>query len=1233
MEDIDSVKVISFINQDNFLTLQNNNNINVLKEKNTVKYLESQKGTIEDFSEKNSNYKKILNMDIKNKYTERKQNTKFKKEDIYRNNDNRIPYFYKRENSMENSPSSKLSKNSSIKIIKESLEVDYNKLKIELMPCLDNYSLTKNIKKKINELALNKNKKITKDNKKIKLLEKYKNHINFGNKKKYFIILFIIGIFLSVVDLVLSVILVLYGNQEIFSLFIVLNILVIFLYVFGIYFMEKNYSYTLEKLSKLENPEKIEHSIHRNNIYLFIYFLMFALNYYLSLVSGFTIFKNNIKIDIRGKGYDRNKWKYYFKKKTFNQVVKEFDKINLIFISFCWLSITLIITILSFFIYVFNSYQFWKRIIENICLLFGQISFLIINISAYCFNFRHITFLGEYTMAWVITGLIIVGFIGFVISFYGFWIFYSEIKKHIKIFNYLCFFFFIATAVFAAKAKEIGLKFDDYKKASCNNIFKYISEDYLMKNNDCSSKYLFNHETLNDIICPKERIMINWELTEKKTSKEKVVYGCINQSCCLKVYCKIKTGFNYQEILGFNQLILYIILFISGKYMEYKVDKIIEEEIIEKFNNLITISFTLLIYIICFLIIMFRAPTSNQSIFNDIKGNEIDKDLTIIDKNWLSLTDQNILMTKSNELWDEFSNFIDLNITINNNYNDSIFNFEYYDYYLYSEDVDIIINNEYKNDSLYYNYVKISTNRINFHSGTNIIDYINKYFYFNPYSPFNQNNTIFLSLNLIYSINQDKLDIDEEIDNIKNFTINTNIDEDNITISQDLILFNYNRTLDKSVITLLKNKEILLINNNTKSNITSFYIKGNVYNDTGSSLINIYNYYYKNNPIYSEKANMNGEFSIGPFYYYEKNTYSFELDLQIYKLKYSMNGIYEIDDNYNNYTTTIKIGGFGFNPNYPFSLMKNILLPSKKKDKYTIEGYVFDNNNNEPLEEVFIKLYKGNKIIQIKDVLDRNHDFSDKNYIVQTCTTNDGIYNFNIDSNGQYTLVYVKEDYFIETQNIIIVNSNVKVNNIGLIKLFNAGKIVVKLEWGNNPPDLDLICRFEITNYNDNNKRNYCYTFFGNRRCVDTYYPLDNKRGGKNGSEIIEIDTVADYDYFFYVRKYFDISNNTAINEFRTSDIEDDLDYNQDIQKEIYKYYEVNDELIKNSNAKLSLYVNGLRIPVIIINAPNEDRKDYEYNYWGGFCFNGKKGLGSLKIINKFYIEEPPKNICISSSF
>ena len=1034
-------------------------------------------------------------------------------------------------------------------------------------------------------------------------------------------------------DLILSVLLLLYGNKEVLSIFIVLNFFVIFFYCIGIYFVDKNYSYTLQKISLFEAPQKIEYSIHRNNLYLFIYFLMYALNYYLTLVSGFTIYKNNIKIDIRGKGYDKNKWKYFFQDKTFSQVIKEFDKIYSIFMAFCWLSIILIIIILSFFIYNFASYQFWKRIIQNFSLLFGQTSFFILNISAYCFQFRHITFLGEYNMTWSITGLLVIGSIGVIMSYYSYWIFYSENKKHVKIFNYLCIIFFIATAVFAAEVKAIGLKFDDYKKASCNDIFKFISEDYLMKNNDCSSKYLFNYNSLNEMVCPKERIMINWELTEKKSDEDKLIFGCINQSCCLKVYCKLKTGFNFQEILAFNELILYILLFIAGKYMEYKIDIMIEEEIIEKFNNLITISFTILLYVINLAIIIYRAPTSRQSILNDIEGNEIDKELTIINKGWLSVTDQNILIAKSNELWDEFSYNNSFRLDIIKDYNESIFNLEYYEYNLYSEDVDILINNEYEraNDIPYYDYKELSSNKINFKAKTNIVNYMYNYFNFNPYSPFTQNNTLLISLNATFSINHDKININTELERITDISdvfINSDIIEDEITITQDLILMNYNAALDKSNINLFTNKKFLIDNTNNP-NITSFYIEGNIFNDTGSSFINIYNYYYKNEPIYSEKTNIYGEFSIGPFYYYEKNSFSFDLVLLIYKAKKKIeDNTYEINNEYNNYTATIKIGGFGFNPNYPFSLMKNVLLPKKINQKYTIEGYVFDNNDNSPLEEVFIKLYKGNKIIQIKDVLDRSNDYSDKNYIIQVSTSEEGSFNINVESNGQYTLVYVKEDYFIETQNIIIEDTNIKVNNIGLIKLFNAGKIVAKLEWDNNPPDLDLFCRFQVSNFIDEKKLYYCYIFFGNRRCIDTIYPLDNKRGGKNGSEIIELDIVSDYNYLFYIRKYFDISNNTAINEFRIDDIEDDLDDNKDIQKDIFTYYSKNDEFVHNSDAKLSLYVNGLRIPAIIINVPNENKAENKYNYWAGFCFNGKKGLEALKIINKFYEKEPPKNIC-----
>ena len=65
-----------------------------------------------------------------------------------------------------------------------------------------------------------------------------------------------------------------------------------------------------------------------------------------------------------------------------------------------------------------------------------------------------------------------------------------------------------------------------------------------------------------------------------------------------------------------------------------------------------------------------------------------------------------------------------------------------------------------------------------------------------------------------------------------------------------------------------------------------------------------------------------------------------------------------------------------------------------------------------------------------------------------------------------------------------------------------------------------------------------------------------------------------------------------------------------------------------NSGAKLILYANGLRIPAFIINIPNDNKNANNYKYWAGFCFNGKEGLENIKIINEYYEEEPPRNIC-----
>ena len=1132
-------------------------------------------------------------------------------------------------NNKEDSPSVKLfRKNSSNNKSKDSL--NYNKLKNDLIPNLENaYTPEKNRKSQKNlrmslvELKPGKNDMI---------ISLYKDHINFVKKKNIFIILFSFGILFSMINLFLSIALTLYGNIEIFAIFIVVNLFLIFFFALGIYFIEKNKIYTYNIISEKNSPEKIENSEYKNNIYLLLYFLLFGLSYYLAIMFGLSFYKNNIKLDIKSRAYDKTKWRFYFQNKSFDKVLKVYEQINKVIMVFGWLAVCILIISISLFIHFFSSYQFWKRIFQSISFLFGQISFLLLNVSSYCFQFRNITLLDEYKLNWVELGLIFVGIFGIIISAFYFYMFYTENIKYFKFFNYFGLLIIILSMVFTGGAKAFGLKFDDYKKASCNNLFKFISEDYLVKNKDCNQKYLFSQNNLEDIQCPKERIMINWEKTEEKIKNGNIldndypVYGCINQYCCLKIYGKLKNGFNIQEILAFNQLFLYIILYFSGRYIKNRIGKLLEEEIIEKFNLLTLVAFNLIIYIICFIIILSRPPTSKQNILNDIETQPIASQYSFLDKNLILLSDKNKLIEQTKNLWNELinNNFMEYTFDIIENNND--FNFEYFEYNISSNNllIEKIIRDEDKNNEelIDYKVDKCDDNKtdiINFKSKKLLINSLNKYFKFQQSYIFQPENSLIISCNMIYSTEKDDTYIKNQISKINEDSSPEIINDDKIEISNNLILLNYNLSLGKSIIQIFSNQSFPILNinkiiNNNKTNITFFYIKGNVLNDSGFSSINIYNKIDNlNNLIYNGKTNTKGEFSIGPFYIYKNTALIFELIIEIFKININEdNNTITHDENYTNYTKTIKIGGYGYNINNSFNQLTNIILPLKTNKEYYINGLVYKCSDNSALESVSVYLYKGNTNIE------ENNNNDEINLINKIITNKHGIYNFKIKENGQYTLIFEKADYFSEKYNFIVTNNtNVKIKDIGMIQLFNSGKIVVKMEWENNPPDLDLYCRFKAK---DNN---FCYTFFGNNKCVDTNYPYDNKKGGNNGSEIIEVEILGEYNYFFYVRKYFDVSNNIAKNERKINDFEND-------NNNISLYYKENDELISNSKVKLSLYANGIKTPALILNIPNpvEYNLNNNYIYWGGFCLKSKKGLEGINIINEFYVDEPPKNVC-----
>ena len=244
----------------------------------------------------------------------------------------------------------------------------------------------------------------------------------------------------------------------------------------------------------------------------------------------------------------------------------------------------------------------------------------------------------------------------------------------------------------------------------------------------------------------------------------------------------------------------------------------------------------------------------------------------------------------------------------------------------------------------------------------------------------------------------------------------------------------------------------------------------------------------------------------------------------------------------------------------------------------------------------------------------------------KTSTNSKGEYSLNIHQTGQYMLLFQKEDYYFEKYIFTIeeiTQGTLDMGTMQLIQLFDSGKIVVKLEWGLKPPDLDLICRFQVTqNY-------YCYTFFANNICGETEFFIDNRFPEQMSSEIIEISEFSNYLYLFYVRKYFDNSNGKTQNELKIAGVESDEKMNHTGKYLLYNEY------LNNTSANIYIYSNGYKIPAIKINIPdfelNENNiTNKEYIYWAAFCINGNEGINSLKVINQFMQDEPAKNICNS---
>jgi len=323
---------------------------------------------------------------------------------------------------------------------------------------------------------------------------------------------------------------------------------------------------------------------------------------------------------------------------------------------------------------------------------------------------------------------------------------------------------------------------------------------------------------------------------------------------------------------------------------------------------------------------------------------------------------------------------------------------------------------------------------------------------------------------------------------------------------------------------------------------------------------------------------------------------------------------------------TFNTGGFGISQ--LINLGKIQLWDANFTNSTTISSIVINSINNNRVDNVNVSLWRGYKTLyNEKNSVNRTEaELSDKAILVSTKHTDiNGTFIFRNLFADVYTLVLEKEGFYREIHHINVIGDMTEpIINIPMTPLLEEGKIRFVLSWPDGPKDLDLHALFQI------NRFSKCEVYFGKRDCVGTELDTDNIKEEAYGVETLTINTLGNYIYTFGVNKYVDISGGVGQGDNPIPGVNNSTRVTNDSAVKVPDYP------LSESRAKISVYINGYKGPIYQIQVPIEDpnsvidQKDNTdpRNWWIAFCLDGKRGLDSLKSVNKLSSYKPNFTYC-----
>jgi hypothetical protein len=384
-----------------------------------------------------------------------------------------------------------------------------------------------------------------------------------------------IGLFLSLVNIAISIIVLINFTAYAAAYIGFFGGISAIIFGFGLWAVH-SYSNACERevsSGDFEKMEALDQSLERTWFDIFMQLVMFLFIIFLILTIACFAFQTNAQKYVEALSRNEEIWFRLFEKNSYEYISQLVNTYLNVAGGFALL---LTITCLSLIVVSFKSigtYRFTQILIEFVCEIFFYFGLVFLYLGVYAKNYREMTKVDKAMPEWVPDALIITAAITCISAAVGYIVTKFEMKQYLKYFSYFAAGFTIIVLFFAVSAGMYTSRFQQYFDNKCNYVLEYMSESFLKNYMKCDQKYIFTSATLDNMSCPKNRIVSAWELNVDKYIEDQIDYsGCLDNQCCLRTYSTIQTNIDYLALLTCILFLLGVVLAIGSYFISSKLE-------------------------------------------------------------------------------------------------------------------------------------------------------------------------------------------------------------------------------------------------------------------------------------------------------------------------------------------------------------------------------------------------------------------------------------------------------------------------------------------------------------------------------------------------------------------------------------------------------------------------------------------------------------------------------------